>query len=165
MVKINKYKDMIKKIIDETEIEDKIELYKKNNADSTIIDILQKKTNNRIMMEDIIAGIFSFDNSTHTEHDKQYKGKKIEIKTSTLLNKDLKKNKYTFQYFGIHSNYDWDYLILCNIWFDELKFYIVDKKTFTDWKLFDKQKNYKILNFERVKITELTLENINSLLA
>ena len=57
------------------------------------------------------------------EFDLLSKGKKIEVKTAR---KGLKNN--TFQFNGINPKYNYDYIILLGLTYDELYFYIIDKK-------------------------------------
>lgn len=59
----------------------------------------------------------------HDEFDLLSNGKKIEIKTAR---KGLKNN--TFQFNGINPKYNYDYIILLGITYDDLYYYIIDKK-------------------------------------
>lgn len=59
----------------------------------------------------------------HDEFDLLSNGKKIEIKTAR---KGLKNS--TFQFSGINPKYNYDYIILLGLTFDDLHYYIVDKR-------------------------------------
>ena len=132
MVKLNQQiNDIIQEETDKIDLMNKIEIFKNNGADKQIINILEKTENRRRwgdMMEDITKRIFNFDERDNSEHDYKYNSIKIEQKASTPLLKHLKKGKMTFQYNDIRDNYDYDGLILCNIEFNELKYYYIIKK-------------------------------------
>lgn len=66
----------------------------------------------------------SIDKETiHDEFDILSNGKKIEIKTAR---KGLKNN--TFQFNGINPKYNYDYIILLGLTYDDVYYYIIDKK-------------------------------------
>lgn len=59
----------------------------------------------------------------HDEFDLLSKGKKIEIKTAR---KGLKND--TFQFSGINPKYNYDYIIFIAITYEDIYYYIIDKK-------------------------------------
>lgn len=59
----------------------------------------------------------------HDEFDLLSKGKKIEIKTAR---KGLKND--TFQFNGINPKYNYDYIIFIGITYNDIYYYIIDKK-------------------------------------
>lgn len=59
----------------------------------------------------------------HDEFDLLSNGKKIEIKTAR---KGLKNN--TFQFNGINPKYNYDYIILLGLTYEDIYYYIIDKK-------------------------------------
>jgi len=156
----------------------KIQLYKNNNSSSWINDILikQMELNNSkkfgIMMEDITQQLFNMDNSTSSEHDKIKNGYKIEIKTSTMLSKDLLKNRKTFQYNSVRLNYDYDYLMLCNVNFNSLDYYLISKVNLNKLNFYHNQKSYKnnriitMIRFSDIEkyLVEVNPNNISNIL-
>lgn len=124
----NNSKDMILQLIEEVCLEDKTEFYKSNNADPFIIKILElyKELNNPkkwgVFLENVAEKVLGLSPSTNSEHDKTYNGKEIEIKSSTL-NKRLH-----YQYNSVRITYKYDYLLLQNIGFNEIKYYIISKE-------------------------------------
>ena len=127
--------NMIKKLIDEVNTDDKIELYKQNSACEYILSLLEAKKllgNPKkfgIFMENVAQNLLDLENSINSEHDKIKNHKKIEIKTSTMLNQDIIKNKKTFQFNGIRLDYDYDYLLFQNINFQSIDYYLISKLT------------------------------------
>tara|TARA_R110002126_G_scaffold196012_4_gene343896 strand:- start:71 stop:523 length:453 start_codon:yes stop_codon:yes gene_type:complete len=134
-----------------------------------ILNILKQNKNPKkfgIFLEDIIKDFFELDNSDTSECDCCYKGMGIEIKSSTLLNKDLLKDKYTYQYNSIRKFYKYDYLMICNIGITGLDFYIIDKVSF--WEYIDtlniKQKKLKVgilemITFKRIEKIMIRVNN------
>lgn len=167
-MKINNIqKEMINQLITEIEIEDKIKLYKENEAEDYIIKILetQKIISNPkqfgIFLEDVAEKILGLSPSINSEHDKMYNGKKIEIKSSTLLKKDLK----TFQYNSIRMDYDYDYILFQNINFKEIKYYLLSKEKLLEIRdLWKGQKSFikGIITMITFDIIEKYCKEINS---
>lgn len=81
----------------------------------------------KFIKEIFIYNNIPFDNvekeTIHDEFDLLSNGKKIEIKTAR---KGLKNN--TFQFNGINPKYNYDYIILLGITYDDVYYHIVDKK-------------------------------------
>ena len=168
----------MKEILEEEIIKDKIQLYKNNFADQFIIDILikQKQINNPkkygVMMEKVAQKILGLSNSTNSEHDKIFNNKKLEIKTSSMEMKHLSKGIKYFQYNSIRLDYDYDYLLIQNINFNSIDYYILSKKqikslSLTKWNQKQKKKDIiQMINFDEIKdyVVEINDRNINSIL-
>lgn len=170
---------LIQECLDNYTSLDKYQLYKDNGATPVILDILQKQKSLEnpkkfgIMMEEIAQKLLNLENSTNSEHDKIKNSKKIEIKTSTMLNKGLINNKKIFQYNSIRLDYDYDFLLLQNINFTNIDYYIIKKEKLLSLNLCKNQKTIKknfinILRFQDIKdyvipITDKNIDNIITL--
>ena len=165
---------IVNKQIEKMNYINKEDLYKSKGASDMILKILKQNKNPKkfgIMMENIIKNYFELDVSDTTECYCKYKENRIEIKSSTLLNKDLLKNKYTYQYNSIRKNYNYEYLMICNIGIKGLNFYIVDKKTFWEYieTLNIRQKKLKVgilemITFKRIENIMIRVDNRKQLL-
>lgn len=142
----------------------KIQLYRDAGASPYIIGILMKQlelSNPKkfgIMMECVAQSIFGLDNSTNSEHDKIKNGKKLEIKTSTMSINGLQRGKRVFQYNSIRMKYDYDYLMICNINFTTIDYYLISKEKLGQLsEMFQGQKRFRndsiieILQFDKIK--------------
>ena len=169
---------MLHKLIDEVEVEDKIKLYQLHHSSPFILKLLetQKRLSNPkkwgCFLEDVAQNLLSLDDSINTEHDKIKNKKKIEIKSSTMLNTDLKKNKYTFQYNSVRLDYDYDYLLLQNINFNSIDYYLISKENLKKISnLWGGQKSFTkniitMINFNQIKeyCIEITDKNISNII-
>ena len=179
LMKINNIQiEMLNKLIDDVEVEDKIQLYKDNNSNPFILKLLdtQKRLSNPKLwgcfLEQVAQNLLGLDDSINTEHDKIHNTKKIEIKSSTMLSSDLLKNKYTFQYNSVRLDYDYDYLLLQNINFNTIDYYIISKENLKEIsKMWSGQKSYKkniitMINFKDIKdyVIEITDKNISNII-
>lgn len=128
MILTNIEMDNINNLIKDLDYKQKIQFYKDNNSSPFILNILhaQKLLSNPkkfgVFMEDVAQNLLDLDDSSSSEHDKRFYNKKIEIKTST------QNDKYYYQYNSIRISYDFDYLLLQNIGFDEIKYWIISKE-------------------------------------
>lgn len=170
-------RNLIQSVLDDTTTLDKRQLYKQNNASKFILDILEKQEELRnakkwgVMMENVAQVLLGLDDSENSEHDKIYNGHKIEIKTSTMLNKHLEKGRHTFQYNSVRLDYDYDYLLLQNVNLNSLDYYLISKKKLKTLNLGANQKMIKkdiiqMINFDKIKdyVISITDKNIDSIL-
>ena len=130
----NTQKIEIQLLISKEETNDKIQIYKENGTDDYIIELLQLQKRYStpkqwgVFMEKVAQQNLQLEDSINSEHDKILDTKKIEIKTSTMLFNSLKyKNKKVFQYNSIRLDYDYDYLLLQNLNFNSIDYYIISK--------------------------------------
>ena len=121
-------KELMAKLIEEKYLE--LQGFKQGGAFSKIFEFEGNATGQ--IGEKFIKKLFevlnlSLDDTSkeiiHDEFDLLSKGKKIEVKTAR---KGLKNN--TFQFNDINPKYNYDYIILLGLTYDELYFYIIDKK-------------------------------------
>ena len=167
-------KNKINKVLDKKEHSNKIQMYLDNGCDDTILRLIKyNSTPSQFghLMEDIIKTVFGADDSLNKGHDLIYKGKKIELKSSRIKNDYLINGKKIYQYDCIRPYEDYDYIMICNINFDELKYYIISKEKFLSLGLGKNQKRFKENNvistsFKKIKdhITEITPKTIDKYL-
>ena len=158
----------------------KIQLYKDSGASPFIIDILLKQLelgNNKkfgCMMEHLAKSLFNLDDSLNSEHDSVKNGFKIEQKTSTMSAPKLRMGKSQFQYNSIRMKYDYTHLMLCNINFTTIDFYLISKKKLHQLReLFLGQKRFRndsiieVLMFDVIKehCIAINPENIDKVLS
>jgi hypothetical protein len=161
----------IKLLLESYKPNDKIQMYKDKGATPYIIDILstQKDLNNPkrfgVLMEHVAEQLLGLDPSINSEHDKMLLGKKIEIKTSSISFKTK-----IFQFNSIRLNFDYDYLLLQNINYNRLDYWIISKEkikqlSLTLWKQKQKKKGIiQLITFSKIKeyCIRIDYDNIRS---
>ncbi len=152
---MSRYSESIARNIEKMSCGNRIDLYRSKGSNQDILDVLEQNKNPKkfgVFMEEITKDIFGFGNSLNSEHDFRYGSSKIELKSSCCLLSALQKDKKVFQYNSIRMDYDYEYLMVCNINVEDLEFYIVKKEKF--------KKYIKSLNLKQKKLKKGILELI-----
>lgn len=99
--------------------------YKSNNASEAILKYveLQGKSFGEKYMEQIAKEYFNLDNRTSSTHDHTKFNKTIEQKSARYH-----ANGGDWKWQHIEMSHQWDYLLLCGLDFNSIKFYIANRK-------------------------------------
>ncbi len=166
--------DLINNLLDNVNKDSKIQLYRDNGGSDMIIKMLESNTSPSqfgSLMENITKQLFNGTDRLSNDHDFLINGFKIEQKCSTMKTEQLKKGKKFYFYDSIRPDFDYDYLMFCNVDFKKLDYYLIKKQDFLAIKLGLKQKrkkNHNIISisFDKVKdyVIKITPDNYNEYL-
>lgn len=128
------YNNDINKIIKVNDSQNKkIKMYKDNNCSTTILNIISKNASASqfgALMESITKQLFNGKDRLNNDHDLLILDKKIELKSARIKNDYIKSNKKIFLYDSIRETFDYEYLMLCNVDFKDLRYYLISKQDF-----------------------------------
>lgn len=171
---VTQYKTMIEDLLHEVENDKKIKMYQDNNCNDTILQIIQNNSTPSqfgSVMETITKQLFNGEDRLQEDHDLLICKKKIELKSARIKNSFVKNKKKLYQYDSLRPTADYDYILFCNVNFNDLEYFIIKKDKFLGLELGKNQKRFKENNvistrFEKIKkyVTQVYPDTIHKYL-